>query len=432
MAPAAASSSELCNKANMSSPLSSAAAIVLSAALFMMGNGLIGTLTPLRAHAEGFADIAVGALGFWYFSGFLAGCFAGPSLLARVGSIRAFTLAAAMVAMSVLIQPIWTGPAAWFVARAITGLGFAMLCMAVESWLNDRAGDDTRSHFLTLYVAVSFAALWLGQWLLLLGEPESFELFSVGAILYCLCVVPMGLMPLPTPVPQPAPRVDPARLFAISPVGVAGCVTAGLANGAFWTLAPLYGQSLAFSTPEIAFFMSVFIAGGALAQWPLGRISDGMDRRWIIAATCTAASVCGLMLGVLGWLLIRAPGAFYIFVFVLGASMLPLYGLSIAHANDRLPRSEFVETSAGLLIISVAASIPGPLFASILIALAGPYSLFLYIALAHAGMAFYAFTRMRVKEPAPVETRDFFVPMAQGSPAALPLDPRASAREKTR
>jgi len=399
-----------------------------------MGTGLVGTLTPLRAHAEGFSDIAVGALGFWYFSGFFAGCFAGPRLLARVGSVRSVTLAAVMASICVLIQPIWIDPAVWFLVRGLSGLSIAVLYLAVETWLNDRAGDAMRSRFLTLYAGVNFGALWLGQWPLAAGAPQSFELFSVASILYCLCLVPVGLMPLPDSIPDGvprAPRVDPVRLFAISPVGVAGSVAAGLANGAFWSLAPLYAQSLGFSTPGIALFMSVFIAGGALAQWPLGRLSDGMDRRWIIAAICTAASVCGLMLGVLGWLLVRAPGVFYLFVFVLGAAMLPLVGLAIAHANDRVPRADFIEISAGLLLIGVAASIPGPLLASVLMTLAGPYSLFLYIAIVYAGMAFYAFTRMRVKEPAPAETRDVFAAMPQGSPAAFALDPRAPPREKT-
>jgi MFS family permease len=218
--------------------------------------------------------------------------------------------------------------------------------------------------------------------------------------------------------------------LTIAPVGAAGCMTVGLANGAFWTLAPIYGQSLEFSTRQLALFMSVFIAGGALVQWPLGRISDGTDRRWIIAGACTVASFCGLVLGVLGWLLVRVPNVFYVVVFALGAAMLPLYSLSIAHANDRLPRSDFVEASAGLLMINAAASIPGPLLASFVIATAGPYSLFLYTALIHAAMAFYAFTRMRLMEPAPAETRELFAPLPQGSPAVLPLDPRAPAQEK--
>ena len=414
----------------MGSPGSSIAAILFSTAFFLMGNGLIGTLTPVRAHLQGFSDIAVGALGAWYFTGFVIGCFAGPRLVARVGHIRAFAVAAALVAASVLVQPIWTAPTAWFFARATTGLSMAILYMTIESWLNDRARNETRGQILSLYVAVNLSALMAGQWLLLLADPSSFELFSVGAALYCLCLIPIGLTRLPAPSPQPAPRIDIPRLLTVSPVGAAGCMTVGLANGAFWTLAPIYGQSLGFSTQQLALFMSVFIAGGALVQWPLGRISDGTDRRWIIAGACTVASFCGLVLGVLGWLLVRAPNFFYLVVFALGAAMLPLYSLSIAHANDRLPRTDFVEASAGLLMINAAASIPGPLLASFVIATAGPYSLFLYTAIIHAAMAFYAFTRMRLKEPAPAETRDLFTPVPHGSPAVLPLDPRAPAQEK--
>jgi MFS family permease len=413
----------------MASPSSSIAAILVSTGLFLIGNGLIGTLIPLRAHLDGFSDIAVGTLGAWYFAGFVLGCFAGPRLLSRVGHIRAFSVAAALVAISVLILPLWVTPLAWFTARGITGLSLAILYMAIESWLNDRASNETRGQILSLYVAVNLSALLLGQWLLLLGEPQSFELFSIGAMLYCLCLVPMGLTRLPPPAPHPALRVDLSRIFSVAPVGAAGCVTTGLANGAFWTLAPIYGQSLGFSLREIALFMSVFIAGGALIQWPLGRISDGMDRRWMIAATCTAASLCGLALGALGWLLVGAPLIFYGIVFVLVAAMLPLYSLAIAHANDRLPRAEFVQVSAGLLMINAASAIPGPLLASFVIAIAGPNSLFLYTAIIHAGMAFYAFTRIRLKEPARLETREHFTPMPPGSPAGLPLDPRGPTQE---
>ena len=169
----------------------------------------------------------------------------------------------------------------------------------------------------------------------------------------------------------------------------------GLANGAFWMLAPLYAQSLGFTTRELALFMSVFIAGGAIVQWPLGRLSDGMDRRWIIAATCTAAAGCGLVLGSVGQFLVNVPALFYFIVFVFGAVALPLYSLSVAHANDRLPRSEFVEASAGLLMINAATSIPGPILAAFVMAAAGPSALFLFTAVSHAAMAFYTFTRMQ-------------------------------------
>lgn len=408
----------------MSSQLSSISAILLSTAFFLMGNGLVSTLTPVRAHLEGFSDIALGALGSWYYAGFVAGCFAGPHLLARSGHIRTFAIAAAAVAVCVLLQPMAPAPVAWFVLRALMGVCIAVLFMALESWLNDRATNETRGQILSIYVVVNLSSLILGQWLLLFAAPGSFELFSIGAAAYCLCLVPVCLTRLPQPAPRLAPRLHLTRLFTVAPVGAAGCMTVGLANGAFWTLGPVYAQSLGFGRTGLALFMSVFIAGGALVQWPLGRLSDGTDRRWIIAGICTAASAAGIALALFGWLLVRVPELFFLLVFVLGACMLPLYSLSIAHANDRLTRSEFVEASAGLLMIMAALSVPGPLLAAFLTSVAGSFALFVFTALAHAAMAFFAFTRTRLREAPAVETRDAFNPLPQSSPAALNLDPR--------
>lgn len=401
-------------------------AILAATIFFLMANGLIGTLTPLRAHLEGFSNFAVGVLGACYFAGFVVGCFTGPFLLSRVGHIRAFSLAASLTAASVLLLPILTAPVAWFGLRALTGLCIAMLFMTLESWLNNRATNETRGRILSTYIVVNLSALILGQWLLVLGTPNSAALFSIGAILYCLCLVPVTLTSQPQPPAMEAPRIRVLHLFRIAPVGAMGCVTVGLANGAFWTLAPVYAQSLGFGTREMALFFSIFIAGGALMQWPLGRLSDGMDRRWIIGLICTTASFCGLVLGIFGWLLTRAPEIFFLFVFVLGAFMLPLYSLSIAHANDRLPRGDFVQSSAGLLLINAGMSVPGPLLAALVMEVAGAHALFLFTALAHAAMALFTFTRTRVREAPDASSREAFAPMPQTSQAVLPLDPRAA------
>jgi MFS family permease len=408
----------------MASQLTSITAILLSTAFFLMGNGLIGTLTPYRAHLEGFSDIQVGALGALYFAGFVGGCFAGPNLVARVGHIRLFAVAAVVEASTVLAMALAPSPLAWFALRAAMGVCMAGLFLAVESWLHDRATNETRGRLFAAYISVNLVALLAGQWLLTAAPAQGFQLFSAGALLFCLCVVPIGLTRLPPPAPRAAPRLAIDRIFRLSPVGAAGCLAVGLANGAFWTLAPIYALSLGFSTHDLALFMSAFIAGGAVVQWPLGRASDVIDRRGIIAVSCTGASVCGLVLGLLGWLLVGVPGVFYLVVFLLGATMLPLYSLSVAHANDRLPRDEFVEVSAGLLMINAATSVVGPLLASFMIATAGPYSLFLFTALVHAAMAFYAFTRMQMREPVPPEERSTFAPAPPGSPASIALDPR--------
>jgi MFS family permease len=408
----------------MGSQLSSIAAILVSTIFFLMGNGLVNTLTPLRASIEGYSAVTLGLLGTFYFAGFIGGCLTGPHLLARTGHIRAYAMAAALTSVSVLAQALLDSALVWLLLRAVAGFGIAILFMGLESWLNERATNETRGRILSTYVIVNLCALILGQWLLLAAPPDSFALFSIGAIAYTLCLIPVTLTRLPQPKMRPAPELDLPRLFNAAPVGAAGCMAVGLANGAFWSLAPVYAQSLGFGPSDIALFMTVFIAGGAIVQWPLGRLSDGMDRRWLIAGICTVAAVCGLVLGGFGWLLVRAPDVLFIFVFLLGASMLPLYSLSIAHANDRLERSEFVQASAGLLMIMAALSVPGPLLAAFLISLTdSPHALFLFTTLAHAAMALFAFTRTRIR-PAPTPAqREAFTPAMQTSPSSVPADP---------
>ncbi len=410
----------------MSSQLYSVGAILLSAMILLMGNGLIGTLTPLRADLDGFSALALGALGSSYFAGFATGCLVGPYLFVRTGHVRAFSIAAAFTAVAILLQPVLSAPMAWFSLRVLTGLFIAVLYMTLESWLNERATSETRARVLSAYIVVNLSAVILGQWLLLLGSPMSFELFTLAAICFCLCLLPVGLTRLPQPNPQVMPQLDIKKIFAVAPVGAAGCITVGLAGSAFWALAPSYALSLGFDMGQLALFMSVFIAGGALAQWPLGRISDSVDRRGVIALTCTVAAISGLVLGLFGGLFVSAPEIFYPLIFALGASVLPLYAVSIAHADDRLPSADFLQTSASLLMIFAGACVAGPLLASILTVITTGYTgaVFIFIALVNALMAFFAFVREWLPEVPNEEEREAFSSLPQGSAAAFAMDPR--------
>lgn len=410
----------------MASQIFSIGAILLSTAFLLLGNGLTGTLTPVRAHLDGFSDLAIGTMGSAYYAGFVLGCFVVPKLLARVGHSRTFAVAAALTAATVLIQPIFTLPVVWFVVRAGFGVCAAGVFMVIESWLNDRATNQTRGRILSAYVLVNLSCLLLGQWMLTAASPRGYELFSLAAILYILCVIPVGLTRLPQPVPQEAPQLRVRRLMQVSPVGMAGVTAVGLANGAVWTLAPVYAISLGYSTIGVALFMSAFITGGMLIQLPLGRLSDRLDRRWIIVGTCVAAAIGGVALALLGLRGAHLPWLLYPLTVLFGAAMLPLYSLSIAHANDRIERTEFIEASATLLMVNGLASVVGPTIGAVVMAHAGLASLFFYTATVHVLMAGFTVWRITTRRAAPEDMRELFVAVPQqASPNAVELDPRA-------
>jgi MFS family permease len=400
----------------------SVAAILLSVLIFLMGNGLLGTLLPVRAHIAGFSDIAIGLVGSAYFVGFVLGCFSGPRLLDRVGHSRTFAVAAGLAATATLLQSLMVNEAAWIGLRALFGLAAANLYMVIESWLNDRATNETRGRIFAAYLTVNFSGLIIGQFLFTTARPTSFSLFTLAAICYALCLIPMGLTRLPQPKTGAVPVLRPFRMFKLSPVGVAGCISVGLANGAVWTMAPVYAHDHHLNRALLAGFMMALTLGGALVQLPLGRLSDHIDRRIVIASVAILAACAGVALAAFGG---RSPALALGLVALFGMTTLPMYGLSVAHANDRIPREMFIEASATLLMINALASVAGPTLAALVMTVAGTASLFVYSAAINLCLAVFTVARIAFAGSPPNQAHERFEPMPeQSSPTALELDPR--------
>jgi MFS family permease len=246
----------------------------------------------------------------------------------------------------------------------------------------------------------------------------------MAAIFYALCPIPVGLTRTPQPMATKVPTLDPLKIFRVSPVGVAGCIVVGFANAAVWVFAPVYAQDHGMARGLLAAFMVAFTLGGALSQMPVGRLSDHIDRRYVIAGVTLAAAAAGIGLFLFGG---HNKTLTLILIAVFGFLSLPLYGLSVAHTNDRLPREMFVEASATLLLINAVASAFGPVLGALVTARFGTSSLFLYTAAFHLAMLVFTLARIGVKATPLDETREPFEPMPlqAASPGVLELDPRA-------
>ncbi len=403
------------------------AALLTGVALLMLGNGLFLTLVPLRASSEGFSAAWIGAIGASYFAGFALGCFVLPPLVARVGHIRAFAAVAALAAIAPLLHALVLTPSAWVAFRAVLGFCLSGLYMVIESWLNGASKRSNRSTVFSGYIAVHLSALTAGQFLILLGSPAGPELFSLAAILFALAVVPVSLTHAASP-PMPvsvAPSVR--KLWRNSQVAVAGCLTNGMVNGAIWSLAPVYATSLDLALTGIAVFVSVAILGGAFVQYPLGRLSDRLpERRWLVAILCIVAAGAALVL-VFGTALPLA--AAYLAYFLFGAAAFSVYGICVAHANDHAESENFVEISAGLLMIFAFGAVIGPLIASALMETLGPGYLFLFTGTVHGAVGLWTAWRIKRGSAEAPEDRASYVPTIRTSPNAFALDPRAETAE---
>jgi MFS family permease len=374
-------------------------ALLMSASIILAANGLEVVLLPLRAAIDGFSPIEIGLIGSAYFSGMTIGCFIGPRIIARVGHIRAFGVFAALATLSPLIEAMWVEPALWWLMRGITGICFAGIMNVVESWLTGVASNENRGQVMSIYAIINFGSLTLGQQLSNLAPPQDFRLFSLVAMLCVLSIVPLALTLSPTPPIPRRPRLRLRQLYAVSPAAVAGCVGAGLANGAIWALSPVYAREIGLPDGLIAAFVSLIVVGGALSQWPVGRISDRVDRRLVLAAVCAGAAVIGLVMFFGEGM---PPAARLALGACFGACALPVYWISFAHANDLAEPGEAVNISSNLLLLFGLGAIVGPTAASLLKEQLGTGSLFLYTATIHlliTGAVLYRRTQRSATPP---------------------------------
>ncbi|QPJ64823.1 MAG: MFS transporter [Candidatus Nitrohelix vancouverensis] len=406
----------------MKAALSPLFALLLSAAFLLTGNGLQGILTPIRANMEGFSAMAIGFLGSTYFSGTVIGCLVCPHMVKRVGHIRSFVVLAATASAAILIQALLIDQAVWGALRMVMGFCFAGLAMVIESWLNDKTNNNTRGQVLSIYTTINFTVITVGQLMLNWSLPSGTTLFIVVSILLSISILPVALTQAMAPPPLLSVKLRIRWLLNTSVMGCAGCFCVGLANGAFWTLGPVFALESGMSIPSVTIFMSVAVLGGAVSQWPIGKISDAVDRRKVIGFCCLLAGSMGLGLA---WAHGHSVSATLILVFMFGVFAFPLYSLSVAHANDSVDREDFVEVSSGLLLIFGIGAITGPLVASKFIHHFGQPSLFVYTALIHGLTGALAYYRITKRERVPAEEREDFIPVSQTSPEVNLLDPRS-------
>lgn len=406
----------------MISVLLPVATLLIGVSFLVTGNGMQILLLPVRAEQQDFSTLSIGVMATVYYAGFAVGCLRVPAILTRVGHIRAFAALAAMAATAALLHALVVTPLAWTILRGITGFCLAGLYTTIESWLNEKAGNANRGRIFSFYMIIHYGSLTTGQLLLGLMDPASFAPFAIVCIFLCMSLVPISLARVSAPAEVPSARLRPRRLYAISPVGVIGCLTVGLVNGAFWSLAPIFAQQSMGSTAEVALFMSVAVVGGALAQWPLGRWSDRIDRRKVIIAV--AAGAC-LSCGAVALAAQTRPDLLLFVALPLGCCIFSVYSLCVAHANDFAAADEFVEVSSGLILTFSIGAAAGPLLASAVMEWLGALGLFFFMAVLSGLFAAYALLRMSRRRAVPAEEREDFVAVPRTTPQISELDPRS-------
>lgn len=386
--------------------------LLLGVMLLMVGNGMQGTLLGIRGAIEGIPTTQMSVVMAAYFAGFLAGSLTVPRLIQRVGHVRVFAALGSLISAIIILFPLAPEWWVWALGRLVIGYSFCGVYITAESWLNAGATNETRGTALSAYMIVQMLGLVGGQVLLNVGDPSGWVPFVIPSILVSLAFTPILLSTEPAPRFEGIRRMGLRQLWQISPLGCVGIFLLGGVFAAILGMAAVWAAAAGLTTKELTAFVAAIYAGGLVAQYPVGWLSDRLDRRKVILALglvglVAAGAIVQLRPDIWGLLALTL---------VVGGVANPLYSLVLAYTTDLLDAPRMPSASAGLQFIYGVGSAAGPLVTGWMMQAFGLDGFWIYLAALFAGLS--AYTAWRLTRRATAEANAPYTPV---SPTATPL-----------
>lgn len=394
--------------------LTSAWALLLGMCLLMVGNGMQGTLLGIRGALEDFTTFEMSIVMSAYFVGFLGGSRMAPGMIRRVGHVRVFAALASLISAVMILYPTFPNIIIWTAGRVLIGFCFSAVYVVAESWLNNAADNSNRGKALSLYMIVQTLGIVIAQALLLTADPSGFVLFVIPSVLVSIAVTPILLSITPTPAFETTKPMSLRELAGCSPLGCVGMFILGGVFSAQFGMSSVYGAEAGLSVPQISLFVAMFFMGSVVLQYPIGWISDRMDRRALIVMV----SIVGAFGSVLGMMLGGNFNLLLLSAFVVGGMSTPLYSLLIAHTNDFLEHDDMTAASGGLIFINGLGAILGPMITGWIMGTAiGPPGFYLFTGILFVILAVYAGYRSTQRKSVAVEDTGNYVPIMPSATA---------------
>ena len=243
------------------------------------------------------------------------------------------------------------------------------------------------------------------QGLLTLGDAATAVLFIGASILVSVSFAPILLSVTPVPAAEVTRPMSLRVLFSHSPLGTVGIFLLGSIYATQSGMGAVFGTQIGLTATQIALFVAMLFAGALLLQFPIGWLSDRVDRRKLI---CWAGAL-GTVFCVLGWFNGGGLWPLMAAAFLVGGVTTPLYALFLAYTNDYLTAEEMPAASGGLVLTFGVGAILGPLVTGWAMQQLGPSAFWLVLGVTFSAIALYALYRMTQRSTVPLEETESYL-----------------------
>jgi MFS family permease len=251
--------------------------------------GVALPLVPLALERQGADKLTIGIVAAAWAIGMLATASHIPRLAARFGAVP-FILAAVVAGSALTVGYTLTDSVVvWFVLTLLHGVVGGVPWVVSEIWMNVVAEEKQRGRVMAVYAMLVALGLALGPFVLQVVGVYGPTPFLTCAALALLVALP--LLPYWKTAPPIEHRADSGYVTVIvgAPLAMLAGFACGLGEQVAFSFLPVYAVGAGVSAETGALWLSVFVIGNVVLQWPIGWMADHFDRRAVLAG-CTLAS----------------------------------------------------------------------------------------------------------------------------------------------
>jgi MFS family permease len=177
------------------------------------------------------------------------------------------------------------------------------------------------------------------------------------------------------------PASHPFSMFYKAPQIITAVALFGLYEATLMALLPIWAVRLGFGTSLAAATLTAVNFGSVMLQWPIGTLSDRIDRR-VMLRLCGAGGLCGSAIVVA----VGGPWTGVLLVLgVWGGVNAAIYPVALSMAGDRFRGSELITVNAAIIIAYGLGGLVGPTLGGSAMDLMGPRGLPVFISLLFTG-----------------------------------------------
>ena len=323
-------------------------------------------------------------------------------LVRRIGHIQVLAASGTLLAATVLVQSFTNDLSVWIITRILAGLSMSAFYVVIESWMLDHSEGGNRGSILSLYMLVLSGGYMFGQQFIPYTTLNPNKGYVIAALLFSLCVIPIALSTKKLTPPAHENPLKITKIFQVAPFGTLSNLASGIFISSLFSFLAIVATRYNVDGSRLVTYM---VLGGLLAQWPIGHLSDYLDRRKVLLCITLILFFPSLILifytPAHTWITLTLAG-------VIGAGAFTLYPISLTQVTDHLSRAHFASAAATIVLVYGVGCIFGPIFTSLTIQWIGEVGLFALLSLFAALLAAAGLYTLFKRPPLPKEKKGDF------------------------